>query len=256
MINPLDFSGPYLKTERAEHHIDDLEGIFKRHIARNKKAMIPKYNRKPRGISIGTGLPRHTPTILGDAIHNLRASLDHAYCELVKANGHTVHERSFFPAVNPNGRDSWESRKAMVEGQEKDGHGPGLAVIKALSDDVQPYVGGKGEDLARLHGLDIADKHMILLPTEAHMHIEDIKFTNGSAIRGITLAGPLGSEAAIAFGVGAGLDPNHNSKAIFDICFGGGQPYEGEPIIPVMRALTRRVNDTLHLLEQRAAETN
>lgn len=253
MADP-DFTGPRLKTERAKHHIDHLEGIFKVHIAKQRKALVPKYNRKPRTNVVSGGFPRHTPTILGDALHNLRAALDHAYCELVTANGHTVHERSFFPIVNPGGKDNWQSRKASMEGHEKAGNGPGAEIIAALTDEVQPYPGGNGEDLVRLHVLDIADKHQVLLPAEQRMFIEDITFTNEARISNLTIISKSGH--IFGFGAGEGLHPKHKQKATFEICFGKGQPYEGEPVIPILRSLAVRVDETLQLLEQRAKKTS
>lgn len=253
MYETLDFSGPHLKTERAEHHIFELKRIFKGYIAANKKALTPKYNRKPRGRPIGANFPKHTPTILGDALHNLRAALDHAYCELVRARGHTPHERSFFPIVNPNGKDTWQSRKASMEGHEKSGFGPGTRIIEVLSDEVQPYLGGNGEDLVRLHELDIADKHMVLLPTQQMTFITDLRTKGGEQISGVRVV--TSGKPAIEFGPGAGLDPSYNNKASFEICFGGGQPFEGQPIMPILEGLAARVDETLHLLEQRAMET-
>ena len=256
MASPIDFSGPYLKTERAKHHIENLDKIFRAYVASNKKMLTPKYNRKlrvPR--ALGRGFPKHTPTILGDALHNLRAALDHAYCELVRANGHTVHERSFFPIVNPGGKDSWQSRKASMEGHEKAGSGPGAHVIQILSDEVQPYPGGKGDDLTKLHQLDIADKHTILLPTRQHTILEDVMFDNHIVIRGIQLIHE-GEVRSSIVPEGRALNPQYNNKASFEICFGDGQPFEGEPVLPILKLLLVRVNETLRLLEQRAKVTH
>src|SRR5438309_7554073 len=110
MSKLIDFSGPRLKTERAKHHIEHLEAIFERYISHNKKALAPKYNRKPRE-PVGSGFHRHTPTILGDALHNLRAALDHAYCILVEAHTGTINEWSTFPIAK---NTDWKSLKGSV----------------------------------------------------------------------------------------------------------------------------------------------
>ena len=253
MANPVNFSGPYLKAERAKHHIDHLETIFKAYVAQNIKALTPKYNRKVGPRRLASGFPRHTPTILGDALHNLRAALDHAYCELVRANDHTVHERSFFPIVNPNGKDNWQSRKGSMEGHEGTGNGPGAHIIKALDEEVQPYPGGNGDDLTKLHALDIADKHMVLLPTQQQTDAEDIMFENGPVMQGIRLVHQ--EDASPVFAPTFRLNPYYNNKASFEICFGKGQPFEGEPVLPILKDLARRVDETFRLLERRAKET-
>lgn len=253
MAKPVNFYGPYLKIERAEHHIRQLERIFGEFLRKNEQT-LRKSRDLQSGPTLGVSFPRHTPTILGDVLHNLRAALDHAYCALVEANGHRVHERSFFPIVNPNGKDSWQSRKASIEGHEEAGHGLGARIIDVLSNEIQPYEGGNGADLVKLHVLDIADKHVILLPTQQLIHAQDVSleapglnvtFSGVTFItRGIPVAGP-------------GLVPNqgYNQKATFQISFGRGQPFEGEPILPVLKGLSSRVRETLHLLEQRAKET-
>src|SRR5258708_31287825 len=97
MAKDIDFRGPFLKTERAEHHINHLEDVFRGYVRASKKAVAPKFNRKVRERQIGGNFPQHTSTILGDALHNLRAALDHAYCILVEANGGTVNKYTRFP---------------------------------------------------------------------------------------------------------------------------------------------------------------
>jgi hypothetical protein len=249
MAKDIDFSGPHLKTERANHHIRELERIFKIHIAANQKALVPKYNRKPRTV-IGTRFPKHTPTILGDALHNLRSALDHAYCILVEANGGTVNKHTKFPFTEKGSRKELEdSAKAHAE---KAG-GPSDKIIAVVFDDIQPYPGGKGADLIKLHVLDIADKHMMLLPTEQRTEIRSIRTTSGNMIVGCVSTNSADGDVVI--GPGEGLDPDHDNKATFNICFGRGKPYEGEPILPVLKGLAARVHETLRLLEQRASET-
>lgn len=70
---------------------------------------------------------------------------------------------------------------------------------------------------------------------------------------GITLETDGGD--AIVFGPGAGLDPKHNNKATFEICFGDGQPLEGKPVISTLKEMTARVDETLRLLARRALVT-
>lgn len=247
MSDKVAFSGPYLKTERAEHHIDDLEAVFKRYVRVNEKALIPKYNRKVR--SIGDSFPKHTPTILGDAIHNLRAALDHAYCILVEANGGTVNKHVRFPFTE---KGSGKELEGSIQGHAEAGCGPSDKMIRVIFDEIQPYPGGKGEDLIGLHVLDIADKHMVLLPTQQRTHVEAIRMIDGGGIFGLTLV--TEGAPAIVFPSGS-LDPNHHQKASFEIIFGNGQPFEGQPIIPTLKSLAARVDETLHLLEQRVKET-
>ncbi|HEY8580916.1 MAG TPA: hypothetical protein VIL72_13585, partial [Beijerinckiaceae bacterium] len=207
------------------------------------------YRNKRQRPAIGNGFPRHTPTILGDALHNLRAALDHAYCALVIANEGTVGEYCRFP-FSKNG--DMKSLEGSLKGHEKKGCAPSQKIIALILNEIEPFPGKKGSDLCDLHALDIADKHLDLLPTEQHTAVSDLTFSTGSSIRGLTL---LTSNApAIAFAPGTGLSPHNQNKVAFDICFGGGTAFEGKPILPILKRLHTLVVDTLQKLERAAAE--
>ena len=149
-----DFYGPNLKVERAKHHIDQLEIIFDTHISRNIERLRPKKNsrglNRARDASLAT-FPKHTPTVLGDAIHNLRAALDHAYCIMVEANANQVSDWTHF-------RKSRKSLEDLINGHKNSRLTPSDTVIGAIIDKIQPYENGK-LGLYGLHLLDITDKH-------------------------------------------------------------------------------------------------
>ena len=242
MMDPLNFKGPLLKAERAEHHIGHLEKIF----AAYKDANLEAFNNKRFGSrgeelrTFGLPLPDHTPTVLGDALHNLRASLDHAYCILVEANGGQVNEYTKFPFAKKHGARN--DLKASIEGHAKNGNAPSRAVIDYIFDTIQPFVDGAGADLVAIHVLDIADKHMILLPT--HHRTEVVNVTIGGNTLNVVTEG---------FGTGMLLintpAPNNpNSKMTVTPCFGRGQPLEWQPIIPTLKRLHARVVETLAAL--------
>ena len=254
MSKTFNFDGPYLKVKRAEHHIDNLKRIFAAHVNANKNALNPKRRGKAwipaRGI--GTPIPTHTPTILGDAIHNLRAALDHAYCVLVESNGcnimtHPNKRNINFPFTEDT---SGQSREGSVQGHAKLGCTPSQPVIRHIFDVVQPYKGGHGDDLLSIHLLDIADKHMILIPIASKFKAERIEFTDGGGVSGITFISEGQSYGStIAFGGGVGPQKGANNQASFDICFGRGQPFEFQPILPVLERLHGRTVETLKGLE-------
>lgn len=252
MTKRVDFSGPYLKIERAGHHINDLKEVFTRYTTINKDVMLPNDNSEAIEFALPRrgSFPKHTSTILGDALHNLRAALDHAYCALVEANGHSVNNFSAFPIVKPGG--TWQKRKVMMEGDQGKGNGIGVRMIEVFDNEVQPYEAGQGADLVKLHVLDIADKHMTLLPTLQRTDVEDVRFLGGGGISGITF---MTTGNIVAVKSDAPFDPNHINKVSFEVCFGEGQPFAGEPIIPTLEVLARRVHEILRLLEHRARDT-
>lgn len=107
-------------------------------------------------------VPPSLSAIIGDAIHNLRVSLDHLAWQLVKATGGTpkigkdgtafpIHEQPLTP-------DRWGRTRPQIN--------PGIPKkMRELLDEVQPYKRPKPahHDLAVLHSLDISDKHHQLL---------------------------------------------------------------------------------------------
>src|SRR3546814_8025212 len=95
------------------------------YVADNVKARRPEPNpNRWKKRTLGGRIPKHTPTVVGDAIHNLRASLDHAYCALVKANGGEVHRHTFFPFHKDR-----QSPKAALNGHEHCGSAIGGAHV-------------------------------------------------------------------------------------------------------------------------------
>lgn len=245
----LDFSGPRLKAERAEHHIRHLDEIFKHFIHANTGRLMRKDKRDPRHPR-ASDLPRHTKTVLGDAVHNLRASLDHAWCELIRANDGTPINKSYFPFH----RDR-QAAKGSVNGHKPFGAVPSDKVIATIFDDIQPYEGGKG-NLYGLHVLDRTDKHSGLIPALRLMRVGTMHVHNESGElaqiwNDLTIISPDGYQGdfiGIAEGWTATMH-NANRKPAFDICFAEGQPFEGESILETITSLRNQVNAALNILE-------
>lgn len=253
---PPDFYGPELKAERAEHHVDHLEAIFTTFIEENRQAFIANAKNKGRdGISIGASFPKHTPTVIGDAIHNLRASLDHAYCILVETNGHTTTRHTLFPF----GKDR-DSMAGSINGQIAAGHGPSGKARDVILDKIQPFMGGNGEWLYGIHKLDIADKHQVLIPTTTKIRLDKVMCTalpSGSRVMFDTTISTSNPEVQkngfLNFLPGSTVfDPNQESKITFEIGFQKGQPFEGEGVIHTLRDLLILTQSTIKVLRSAA----
>lgn len=240
----VDFTGPMLKAERATHHISELESIFVAYERANKQSLTRDFNviTGVKARVYGATLPDHTPTVLGDALHNLRVSLDHAYCILVEANGATIGEQTKFPFGKKPG--SWAHVRANLDKDIEKGLAPSRAVVDYISDVIQPYVGGAGSDLLDLHILDIADKHMVLLPTKRLTTITNMTDKNGNTFNLCS----TGFALDFLF-INTDIRNNPNMQASITPCFGAGQPLEGQEIIPTLHRLHGRVVDTLRSLQ-------
>jgi hypothetical protein len=245
-----DYSGARLKVERAEKHIADLETIFRHFVHENVKRLRPE--RKHRLLKGGqiarpATFPKHTPTILGDALHNLRAALDYTYHVAAEAN-HAAFDR--FRRF-PFGQDR-QSVEGSINGHKLKGIAPSDAVIGTILDEIQPYESGKF-GLYGLHRLDITDKHLVLIPTLSEMAIQGLDFVDetgaktGGGIYGITLVIDQGKGGEFTSPGGAVL--HGDPKDTFQICFGDGQPFEGERILDTVQSLKTAVVEALDLIE-------
>lgn len=250
MVDRDDFLGVRLKLERARHHIRHLEQIAREHIALNVKAMARQPNpKKWRRRGVGSAPPLHTPTILGDAIHNLRSALDHAYCALVISNGNTINNRTSFPFY-PNKDKSLEH--LYKNGKLRD-DSPSDNAINFILDEIRPFR-DDGSDLYQLHKLDIDDKHKVLVGTlayvhEAHYEIMDNQGKSLANIYGPTIIVPheFQNSGPISLEPGQWLKLHDNPKEVFDIRFDRGT-FEGESVVSKINEvydITKKAIDNL-----------
>jgi hypothetical protein len=161
--------GPLLKIERADHHIRQLEEAFARYIRANLKAMRGERDPKTgqfRYAQIGLPLPEVTALIIGDAVHNLRVSLDHAYWVVVENNGGVWADKIKFPFFGDR-----PSAEGSINGQPPSSR-PSREVLDYIFGEVEPFPGGSLA-LYDLHKLDITDKHQLLLPTKLALTVTD-----------------------------------------------------------------------------------
>lgn len=151
-----------LKISRANKHIAELQeialslpGSYTVTIERDEKA-----NRQeikcvlPNPDSITSALA----LVIGDAVHNLRASLDYGWIGAVSRLAPSALTKfAKFPIF-----DTRAKLEGALKGIKIDEANPSL--FKFIVSDLKSYSGGN-EALYRLHRLDISDKHRLLIPT-------------------------------------------------------------------------------------------
>jgi hypothetical protein len=145
----------WIKIKRADHHIKDLEVRIPKFIGSGPYKTVcymdaqgcPTYrlsNVKPIDPMISA--------VAGDAIQNLRAALDYLMCALWSRANDGECKRIQFPCMSAG---EYESKGlGEIHGVVRQD------AIDAISA-VEPYEGGKGELLWRLHRLSIIDKHRL-----------------------------------------------------------------------------------------------
>ncbi|HEY6764035.1 MAG TPA: hypothetical protein VI386_04635 [Candidatus Sulfotelmatobacter sp.] len=167
------YKGARLKVKRANEHISELTHI----VERLKKALLVTADIEP-----GTGCEfikcdlaeieyrafDDLPAVLGDAIHNLKCALDHAWYETVTR-------------IIPNG--DWESTKFPAYATAKDVeaalrnreiHVSAPNFFTLITTKIQPH--DRGDFAIRtVHKLDIRDKHTLLIPVVQYTNITSIR---------------------------------------------------------------------------------
>jgi len=241
------------KIYRAKKHIDDLkpELVAFRELDSYRAHFYDDPNTGDRigELQVVHDLPIRVFAIIGDAVHNLRSVLDHLAGELCVVSGGTIDNNTAFPIwdpVNVSDVDAQITRKIPRASAEV------ILGIKTL----QPYKGGKGDILWRLHMLDIIDKHRLLIAGAAVADWIDLRYRRWEPdwlfpdlTRPIKLP-PRG----VAFKHGAKLlrvprierektTMNVDPKFRFQVAF--GEVLEGEPVIPALDKFVDRVNDVI-----------
>lgn len=156
------------KVERAKKHIIEANELLRK--ARpfvyvletdNKAHKCATYAKKNEAVVNDLGL------ICGDAIHNLRGALDHAWWDALFPDGKVDvpdARNAAFPFCElPERLDDIISTRLI---------GKPLPEIRQRVHDLKPYRGGN-EMLFLLHELDLIDKHKLLVPIGDYTKIND-----------------------------------------------------------------------------------
>lgn len=244
-----------IKIERAKQHLHELETAVQQFF-NSQPYLLERLQEPETGdlvyrVRVRAQPPAPWDAIIGDVIHNLRASLDFLVCQLVEANGTTPSTSTMFPIAK-----SAIEFEAQVKKRLKGVSTEAERLIRA----VKPYQGGN-DLLWQLHQLDIIDKHRLLIPV-------------GSAYRNLILDGsdmlrslnldwlrdlppmpfalrpadrqyPL-QDGAVVYRVpqSARLSVDENPQVTIELAFGKGEPVEDEPLIDTLRKFVQAVQAT------------
>ena len=246
MNDPL--RGPKLKIERARHHIRDTETAVRDFISRNPYHMFEEMNRKTREKHIKVNLPRDpipgdVEGAAGDAVHNLRVSLDQLACCLAALNGFPRSRSTYFPFGND--RHHFESSGVQDKVRRLSQEAKDLIATE------KPYRGGN-DLLWSLHALDLMDKHRQLVPTQSTG--SGVVFSGTTSGPMTLIANPRWSPAEDNMTV-AIIDPDTQPagrfQIFFNVAFAEVEPVKGQPIVSVLDSLADLVEHVLVAFEGR-----
>lgn len=173
------FSGAKLKIAWASGHITDLERSLVEHLRQGAgiKAFTKVENGRHSLYVEADPIPPSIGLLLGDVLHNLRASLDYVAWELVEAAGGTPSKKTYFPIA--------ETIEKSAEIIDRGGiHIAGAKVRDTLLNVIKPYKGANPH-LWALHGANNIDKHRLTVPVTAVTMLENFSARSG----GLNIAG-------------------------------------------------------------------
>jgi hypothetical protein len=231
------------KIKRADKHIDDLETALVQFRDTNPYSItvdVETETGKPIvQITKADPVPPQINLIAGDAIQNLRSSLDYLACALVRQNQASPSKFTEFPIFDQP--ISTRKLEARFDGKVK---GMRHEVANQIKD-IRPYQGGDNL-LWRLHRLNIIDKHNMLVTV-----FGNITAVNGlppvadqwngnlwASIPGVPSALKQGDEFSIEI---PGVKVDKNTNFFAEVVFNEPEVAEGYPVILALRQLRRRV---------------
>ena len=160
-----DLASVLIRIERSKMHLADFEARAKPLLAECRDAVISDYDEQRSEYVVRIGrippIPPLLSVIIGEAIHNLRVSLDYLMWQIVIACGETPNENTAFPILTT-------SPAPNRYGQVHVNVNPSVPKdIQRTLDEIQPYklVHPRNHQLAVLHNLNIVDKHREMLFT-------------------------------------------------------------------------------------------
>lgn len=255
-----EFISAQLKLDRANHHIADLDARREVFLTTRPCKIRTQYNSQTSHTDyIVEDVAEVDPAIslvIGDAIHNLRAALDHLAASLVRDNGAPVLSSTYFPICQ-----SPAKYIAQAPGKIQ---GMSIADQKRIGF-LKPYLGGNNY-LWGLHKMDIADKHsLILTHTQCVGGINyrvsdaDVARVMGPGFFGaspstekkpvsIPLIGPLPvpKKGNVVISMLGNTEKDEDMQPAFDIAFGDVEVFEGRLVLPSVRELADLVQSIIN----------
>jgi hypothetical protein len=234
-----------LKIDRAVSHINELQSVIAAFLKTDFYALWVDEESEPGRYSVRYStkpLPAEVPLIIGDAIHNLHVPLDHIASDIVRSLGKDG-DRVHFPKDGLRDRVAQSRHFALTVKAA-----PNLKNI--VLEEIRPYKGG---NLAvwETGKLDNIDKHKLLVPTLAITRLSGISAIddNGNGI--IDCAVTVDAEGTFNFAAfGAKARITNYGKPTFNIAFGKGSYFDGQPVVPTLIQLSQFVREAVSILER------
>ena len=249
-----------LKIERAKRHIHELTQAIDAFWSRQPYVVVAQDNlatgKRHFKVSIREEIPSDWSSIVGDAVHNARASLDLMMVALVR---HCDPNRTSYNHVHFVIRETKDEFEKALPRNTK-GANP---ATRKLIEELKPYKGGD-EAFWRLHQLDILDKHKALIPVGSAFQAFGItmdpkkSFPDAAWLKDAPAMTSFCRPAERQFPLKDGAhiasttlnDPSKDDHQFaFEVAFGEGQILDGEPVIPALTQIVQFVEGVFDVIE-------
>jgi hypothetical protein len=246
-LSLVDYSDAILKLQRADSHIRDLDYIVftylqtkpydithESHLISDKHGFYISLTEKP---------PKLLQTVIGDAVHNLRATLDYLIAAIAVANGKSPNDTAFVTAEDSTALEMRLKDKVKKAGDRA------MQIIR----DLKPYPGGTNA-LVDLHKLDLIDKHRAILAVAGagdfgQRYIPEIGPNRVTVQKSSVyilgddrqfIADPVGHEGDMPFEI----------NLTMDIVFASDGPLGNAPCVKALREMSELVASIVKLFQR------
>src|ERR1700731_3577596 len=243
------FRDARLKVQRANKHIADLEAAILA-LKENYTATVVQnvdtgHQDLIHAIPEFAGAVDEMALIAGDAIHNLKTSLDFAWMSTLRKHVPTANlDCAKFP-VYPSRRELESALNGVPINTRSNPSLFGLVVS-----DIQPFEGGHNGVVYALHKLDISDQHLLLLGLVPLAGIDGIMVQkpDGEVVRGFAGATQNAPPYVIAFD--GNIRIKDKGKLTFHIVLKEAGIYDSVHIMEVLPKFSQVVSYYIELLER------
>jgi hypothetical protein len=244
----ITFRSAWLKVERANRHIDELQTAIATLSSPNFYG-VDVYSHDNWASSVAVLAPRQPipdslPLIIGDSIHNLKCAFDHIFVEAYRGR----------PPIKPlSARDIsfpfYKYREHLITSARIDAIEHAIPGAKrAILDEIEPYGGGK-HSIYALHSLDLIDKHNELIVVTEGTVIGKLDLVIDDGTRFSFRECRFNARDPVTLYSGSGkISVECDFKAAFDVRFAKVLPFGNEPVLPTLVQLSDATRKAIELL--------
>lgn len=233
-----------LKVDRAQVHLDSLNGAVERFLKENCRAVIEfeaETNEHVMSAQIDAQPPAYLSVVAGDCVHDLRSALSHLAFDLAQANSTGPLSEAAEKGLDFPICESPESFRSQRNSRIKWIAPAAQELIEAM----QPYQGDDWRPLAFVHELNRVDKHRKLNLVTASLK-RNTALVNANKSFTFTAPGPIEDGAQLmrwqAPRGNSKKEPEPQADAAFNVVLGEG-PFERDWLVTNLRRAADLVRD-------------